>query len=245
MPISDIEFYFDPVCPFAWLTSRWIHQVADQREYEVDWRFISLRLINSHIDYDIHFPEGYEDGHMSGLRLLRVAARIRDELGNDSVGEFYTAISSSIFDSAPTGDTNRKFFGSAEHVEPILESIGLPKALAESLDDDSWDELIQSETDHALSLTGEDVGTPIIAFRPPSGPAFFGPVISRLPSDERALELWDHVVGLATFPGFAELKRSLRERPDLRALGAFNDSEVETSRPEEDWHAGSRRSATS
>ena len=77
MSDADIRFYFDPVCPFAWMTSKWVRMVAARRDYTVDWRFISLRLINSAIDYDSHFPAGYEEGHASGLRLLRVAARTR------------------------------------------------------------------------------------------------------------------------------------------------------------------------
>jgi hypothetical protein len=83
MTDADIRFYFDPVCPFAWMTSKWVRMVAAQRDYTVDWRFISLRLINSGIDYDSHFPTGYEEGHASGLRLLRVAARVRAEHGPD------------------------------------------------------------------------------------------------------------------------------------------------------------------
>jgi hypothetical protein len=72
---AGIRFYFDPVCPFAWITSKWVRVVAAQRDYSFDWRFISLRMINSQIDYDGHFPAGYEEGHGSGLRLLRVAGR--------------------------------------------------------------------------------------------------------------------------------------------------------------------------
>jgi 2-hydroxychromene-2-carboxylate isomerase len=75
--VADIHFYFDPVCPFAWMTSKWVRQVQAQRDYTVDWRFISLRLLNAHIDYDAHFPPEYEAGHTAGLRLLRVAARTR------------------------------------------------------------------------------------------------------------------------------------------------------------------------
>ena len=86
MTDADIRFYFDPVCPFAWMTSKWVRMVAAQRDYTVDWRFISLRLINSGIDYDSHFPAGYEEGHTSGLRLLRVAARARAEHGRTAVG---------------------------------------------------------------------------------------------------------------------------------------------------------------
>jgi len=87
-----------------------------------------------------------------------------------------------------------------------------------ALDDEAFDPQIQRETDEALALTGKDVGTPIIQFQPPDGMAFFGPVISRLPSPDDAVRLWDHVAGLATFPGFAELKRSLREMPQLPAF---------------------------
>ncbi len=96
---------------------------------------------------------------------------------------------------------------------------------------------IRQETDEALSLTGKDVGTPIIHFEPPVGVAFFGPVISRLPHEDSAVQLWDHVVGLARFPGFAELKRSLREQPQLAAFGI----DADTVGKQEDWHGGSRR----
>src|ERR1700752_3777340 len=84
----DIHFYFDPVCPFAWMTSKWVRMVAEQRDYAVDWRFISLWMINSGFDYDTHFPAGYEEGHTSGLRLLRVAAKARAEQGRAAVGAF-------------------------------------------------------------------------------------------------------------------------------------------------------------
>ena len=113
--------------------------------------------------------------------------------------------------------------GTREFVEPVLAEAGLPAELAGALDDDTWDAQIQDETDEALALTGKDVGTPILHFRPPDGVAFFGPVISRLPADEDAVALWDHVVALASFPGFAELKRSLRERPQLPSFGVRAD----------------------
>jgi hypothetical protein len=87
-----------------------------------------------------------------------------------------------------------------------------------ALDEDSFDAEIRAEGDEALALTGKDVGTPIMQFQPPHGVAFFGPVISRLPTVEEAVPLWDNVLGLASFPGFAELKRSLRERPQLASF---------------------------
>jgi hypothetical protein len=237
---ADISFWFDPVCPFAWITSQWIRKVAAQRDYAIDWRFISLRLINADIDYDEHFPAGYEDGHTSGLRLLRVASRARAEYGSGAVGPLYAAFSSEIFDSPGAAQLTPQVRGSREFAEPLLAQAGLPAELADALDDTSWDAEIQAETDHALSLTGRDVGTPIIQFQPPDGVAFFGPVISRPPGDEDAVRLWDHVVGLAAFPGFAELKRSLRERPQLRSYGV----DPVQAGVQEDWHGGSRRSAS-
>jgi hypothetical protein len=231
---TDICFYFDPVCPFAWMTSKWVRQVTAQRDYTVDWRFISLRMINAAVDYDSHFPPGYEAGHTAGLKLLRVAARVRADYGRDKVGPLYEAIGTQVFDTEPDERPDR---GSRTFLEPILAHLGLPAVLADTLEDTSVDAELQRETDEALGLTGRDVGTPIIQFQPPDGVAFFGPVISRLPDDADATRLWDHVVGLAGFPGFAELKRSLRERPQLRSFG------VETDQVgiQEDWHGGSRR----
>ena len=111
---------------------------------------------------------------------------------------------------------------------------------AGALDDTRWDDEIRAEGDEALALTGKDVGTPIIHFDPPEGTAFFGPVISRLPAPEDAVRLWDHVTGLASFPGFAELKRSLRERVQLRSFGV----DPGAAGAEEDWHAGRRKTAS-
>jgi 2-hydroxychromene-2-carboxylate isomerase len=234
----DLHFYFDPVCPFAWLTSKWVREVATQRDYRVDWRFISLRILNSHIDYAAHFPPNYEEGHTAGLRLLRVAARTRSRYGRDAVGRLYQAIGTRIFDTSREVDPLSPSDQGARHVlEPLLQNAGLPLDLADALDDRSLDDEIHAETEQALGLTGRDVGTPILHFRPPDGTAFFGPVISRLPSPDDAVALWDHVVALAGFPGFAEIKRSLRERPQLASFGV----DPESAGVEEDWHGGSRR----
>jgi hypothetical protein len=234
---ADLHFYFDPVCPFAWMTSKWVRKVAAQRDYRVDWRFISLRLINAHVDYDAHFPPEYEAGHTAGLRLLRVAARARAEHGREAIGALYASYGAHVFEVPPGEvDVPTRLDGGAWLPE-VLREAGLPVELAQASEDPSWDVEIQAETDEALSLTGKDVGTPILHFQPPRGVAFFGPVISRLPSDAEAVELWEHVLGLARFPGFAELKRSLRELPQLPALGV---SEGETGK-QEDWHGGSRR----
>ncbi|MDT0274601.1 mycothiol-dependent nitroreductase Rv2466c family protein [Blastococcus goldschmidtiae] len=233
--MADLRFWFDPVCPFAWMTSKWVRQVSAQRDYAVEWRFISLRLLNAHIDYASHFPPEYEAGHTDGLRLLRVAARVRAEHGPDAVGPLYEALGERIFEVDAAPGAGRR--GTEDFLTPVLAGLGLPADLTGTLDDTAWDEQIQAETDEALALTGKDVGTPILHFQPPEGVAFFGPVISRLPDEADAVALWDHVVALAAFPGFAELKRSLRERPQLPAFGV---PKGETGR-QEDWHGGSRR----
>lgn len=232
----DIHYYWDPVCPFAWITSRWVAKVVAQRDYSVDWRFISLRKVNKDVDYDAEFPDDYEQGHNAGLRLLRVAASVRAEHGRDVMGPLYTALGESIHDIEPS-DGNMDFFGTREHACAVLDGLGLSLSFADALDDISWDAEIEKETDEAREKTGTDVGTPIIHFSPPEGPALFGPVISRIPSDEDAVALWDHVVGLAMFPSFTELKRSLRELPALRSLGV-DPAEAGVV---EDWHGGSRR----
>lgn len=234
---SDINFYFDPICPFAWMTSKWIRIVQAQRGYTVDWRFISLRQINAHLDYDSHFPPEYEAQHTAGLRLLRVASAARERHGREVIGALYAAYGARILETAPDERREPGWQGSPDLAADALAEAGLPVSLAEFLDDTSRDAEIQAESDEALSLTGKDVGTPIVHFEPPDGVAFFGPVISRLPDEEQAAQLWDHVVGLARFPGFAELKRSLREMPQLPSFGVTTR---ETGKVE-DWHAGSRR----
>jgi 2-hydroxychromene-2-carboxylate isomerase len=237
---ADLHFYFDPICPFCWLTSKWVRMVGERRGLTVDWRFISLRLVNAAVDYDAQFPPEYEAGHTAGLRLLRVAARTRSEHGPEAVDALYAELGRRIFDTPPAEGgvvEPEEVRGTPAFVEPVLAAVGLPTELARALDDASWDAQIQAETDEALALTGKDVGTPILHFGPPDGVAFFGPVISRLPDEESALELWDHVIGLASFPGFAELKRSLRELPQLAGLGV----EPGAVGAEEDWHGGSRR----
>jgi hypothetical protein len=234
----DLHFYFDPVCPFAWMTSKWVRIVAVQRNYRVDWRFISLRMLNAHIDYAAHFPPEYEAGHTAGLRLLRVAARVRAEHGRDAIGPLYQAIGTRIFDTSREVDPlSASGQGTRSMLEPLLDEVGLAAAFADALEDTTIDDEIRAETEEALALTGRDVGTPILHFQPPGGTAFFGPVISRLPSADDAVELWDHVIALASFPGFAEMKRSLRERPQLASFGI----DTESVGKQEDWHGGSRR----
>lgn len=233
-PPADIEFFWDPVCPFAWITSRWIVKVAEQTGMRVEWRFISLRLINKDKDYATEFPNGYEHGHTAGLRMLRVAAAVRADQGPEPLDALLTAYGVSYWDK-PKGSGMREHLSTPAHAAEVLTAAGLPVSYAEALDDASWDAEIDAEGELALTRTGHDVGTPIITFRPPDGLSFFGPVISRIPDDDEAVPLWEAVTALAGFPGFAELKRSLREAPQLAILGGTANARVR-----EDWRAGHR-----
>jgi 2-hydroxychromene-2-carboxylate isomerase len=233
-PHFDIEFFWDPVCPFAWITSRWVVKVAAQSKYSVDWRFISLRLLNKHKDYVSEFPPEYEAGHNAGLRMLRVAAAVRADLGREPLGALVTAYGESYWDQ-PKGSGMRARLSTTDHVREVLAAAGLPSSYASALDDTSWDRSLDDETELALSRTGRDVGTPIITFQPPDGLSFFGPVISRVPDDADAVPLWNAVTMLAAFPGFAEMKRSLREVPQLNIMGAPSGAPQQ-----EDWTGGHR-----
>jgi 2-hydroxychromene-2-carboxylate isomerase len=209
----DVEFFFDPVCPWAWLTSRWVCEVASLRDLKVDWRFISLRLLNSHKDYAKDFPPGYPEGHGSGLKLLRVAAAIRATGDRERMAALYTQFGGDIHVRGRRLEMVDNFeIGFPEY----LRSVGIEEEFVGAANDTKWDEILQAETDEALSRTGKDVGTPIISFtRNGKTYSFFGPVISRVPKGEDALRLWDAMWELATFEGLAELKRTLRERPQL------------------------------
>ena len=235
---ADLRFWFDPVCPFAWLASRWVEEVAAQREYAVEYRLVSLRLLNEDVDYATHFPDGYEEGHTAGLHLLRMCAAVRDAHGPAPLGALYTALGERIWeiDPPPSRSEHMRGLFAPESLAAVLAEADLPPSFAEAVGDPAWDADVRADTGLGLSLTGEDVGTPIIQLDPPDGTGFFGPVISRVPRGPEAVELWEHVVGLARFGGFAELKRSLRGQPQLRVTGWTPSDEV----VEEDWHAGSR-----
>jgi 2-hydroxychromene-2-carboxylate isomerase len=210
--VADVDFFWDPVCPWAWLTSRWVVDVAAQRSLEVEWRFISLRMVNAQRDYAIEFRPGYERGHTRGLELLRVAAAVDAAHGSAAVGDLYTELGRAFHVEHRAEDFDDP---ARAATRAALEAAGLPPSLADAAGDTSWDERVAADTQTALARTGKDLGTPIITFGPPDGPSFFGPVISRVPRGEEAVRLWDAVETLARQPGFAELKRSLRERPQL------------------------------
>ena len=217
----DVDFFFDPVCPFAWQTSRWLRRVAELRTLKVNWRFICLRIINEDRDYAAEFPPNYEEAHGRGRSLLRVCAAVREAIGPEPIGAMYEAFGNELWSRRPSETSFSGVMAALSNevdVEGILIGLGLDPALAAAADDGSWDDVLRSETALAFARTGPDVGTPILTFGPPDGNSFFGPVISTIPSDDEALALYDAVATLASMSTFSELKRTKRPPLDLPLL---------------------------
>jgi 2-hydroxychromene-2-carboxylate isomerase len=208
--MADLEFFWDPVCPWAWLTSRWVVNVTEERPMDVDWRFISLRIVNKDRDYATEFRPGYERGHTRGLELLRVAAAVRESLGREAVLPLYTVLGR-VIHHEQAADA----FDDPSGIQAVLEELGYPVALGAAATSTDHDDLIATETQEALDRCGGNVGTPVLSFAPPEGPSFFGPVINKAPRGQAAIDLWDAVVALGSNPHFSELKRSTRGRPDF------------------------------
>jgi hypothetical protein len=210
----DLDFFFDPVCPWAWITSRWVVDVSEQRDYEVDWRFISLWILNENNTQEWYTPQ-YRAGHYLGHQGLRIADEIRlHEDDPAAVGRWYAAIGEALH----VGGQREQARGDAvSWYRGLLSGSGLDERYVEAADDESHDGYIGADTELALSRTGKDLGTPILTFHPGADTeaSFFGPVISKAPRGVEAVELWDAVEKLATMSGVAELKRSNRVAPDF------------------------------
>ena len=210
----DVEFFFDPGCPFAWQTAVWIRRVQELKGITVGWRFISLKFINEGKE----LRPGQAEAQHRGLRYHRICAAAREQFGNDVVGDLYRAWGERFWYGPVTSDDFRERRAeAAARTEPaeILASLGLPASLLDAADDESWDELIRAESDEAFRRTGSDVGTPIVTYGPPDGMSLFGPVISEVPDDDTAVRLYDAVQVLVQVDGFAELKRTKRPALDL------------------------------
>jgi len=208
---ADLEFYFDPVCPWAWITSRWVTNVQQLRNYEVSWKFISLRMVNAERGYAGNSV--YEQIHNAGLASLRVASAARAQGGNASVAAVYTALGNAIH----IGGRREELVNDPKSfLLSIVADAGLPAEVASAYEDSTHDEVIRYETEAALSRTGKDVGTPILTFNPKSAneASLFGPVISKAPKGDEAMKLWDAVQTIAE-SGVAEIKRSLRAAPQF------------------------------
>ena len=192
----EARFWYDPVCPWAWITSRWMHEVAAVRDVSVEWRLMSLRMLNE-------ATPGYDPakatGHTYGLRAQRVALAAR-ERGIDP-GRFYTELGTRLHaEKLPRDD---------ETLAAALAALGAPDLIS-TADDESYDTALRAEHDEGVTLVGNDVGTPIIAV---DGAAIFGPVVSPAPRGEDAGRLWDGLRLVLATDGFFELKRGRDRDP--------------------------------
>ena len=209
-PPVDVEFFLDPVCPWCWITSRWVTHVQAETEYTVAWRTISLYVLNE----DKEPSEEMRQAHLGGLRALRVLDQVRTDHGNDAVAAVYTELGTRIHVDQRRGEL---VADPVSFIAEALEAAGLDPGLAAHALDESHDAALRDEVETALSRTGPNVGTPILTFAPGQGEregSFFGPVISKAPRGAEAVKLWEAVETLAT-SGVAELKRSLRAKPDF------------------------------
>jgi hypothetical protein len=210
----DLEFFFDPMCPWAWITSRWVKEVQELRQYSVTWKPISLKLLNADQTAEWYTAE-YKRGHAAGHDGLRTACALVDHFGgdegNEAVDRFYTALG-----TAAHKNGRRDAFrdNTAQFIDECLASAGLSTTLNQT-GHSTFDDVIVASTSVALERTGKDVGTPILTFHPGQANegSFFGPVIARIPRGDEALKLWNAVEVVATTPGVAELKRTLRSKP--------------------------------
>lgn len=197
---TAVEFWFDPSCPWAWMTSRWVDEVAPHRDLDVTWNIMSLAVLNE--DKDV--SESYRAFFPRAMRYTRLVAAAKELHGQQIVKPLYDALGTRIH---PGGSTDADAV-----IAGALEEVGLPADFARYADTDEYDEPMRASHFAAIERVGNDVGTPVIAV---NGTAFFGPVISPTPRGEQALTLWDGVVAAASFDGFFELKRSRTRDPQF------------------------------
>jgi len=191
---KNADFWFDPACPFAWITSRWILEVAEVRDISVTWHIMSLAYLNQDKP---DLSEEYRESLSTAWQPVRVLMAVEQHHGKEALLPLYTALGTRRFDGGE--DYTR------ETIEAALADAGLPVGLAGAMDDDSYDDAIVKSHHHGMDQVGDDVGTPTIAF---DGTAFFGPVLSSIPRGEQAGQLWDGAIAMAKVPYFYELKRS-------------------------------------
>jgi protein-disulfide isomerase-like protein with CxxC motif len=198
---TDVDFWFDPVCPWAWLTSRWILEVEAVRPVTAHWHVMSLAMLNE--DNDV--SDDYRSKMWTWLGAVRVISAAERRSGSDVVLPLYSALGARIH-----LDGRRDF---ESIVSEALAETGLPTDLMASFHDESEDAAVRASHRRALELVGQDVGTPVISIRSAdrSPVAFFGPVLSRTPIGETAGRLWDAARVMAEYPHFFEMKRSRTE----------------------------------
>ena len=198
--MTNADFWFDPACPFAWITSRWILEVEKVRDVSVTWHIMSLAYLNE--DKDI--SDDYRQMLSTAWQPVRVLAAAEAQHGKDALLPLYTALG--------TRRHLEKKDLTREVIEDALREAGLPTDLADAMDDSSYDEAIKKSHHLGMDQVGNEVGTPTIAFE---GQAFFGPVISKAPKGEEAGRLWDGFVLVTAYPYVYELKRARTQELDF------------------------------
>lgn len=209
---THVDFWFDPTCPFAWATSRWVLEVEKVRDIEVAWHVMSLSVLN---DGREDLSEHYREFVAKGWGPVRVLIAAAQKHGDAVLGDLYTAMGELLH--------YEKVEDYSEVISRALATAGLEPELADAATGTEFDEALKASHNDGISRVGQDVGTPVIAL---NGTAFFGPVITRIPVGEEAGKLFDAAVTLASFPYFFEIKRSRTESPqfDLEAAGGKNVS---------------------
>ncbi|MGA5472611.1 DsbA family protein [Streptomyces arboris] len=203
---TPADFWFDPLCPWAWMTSRWILEVEKVRDIDVRWHVMSLAVLNE--DKLDELPEEYRDLlENKAWGPVRVVTAAQQLHGDEVVGPLYTALGTRFHNNGE-GPTREAVVGA-------LKDVGLPEDLAEYADKDTYDTELRASHNEGIDKVGQEVGTPVIAVPGADGEqvAFFGPVVTPAPKGEEAAKLWDGTLLVASIPGFYEIKRTRTQGP--------------------------------